>query len=128
MEEVNDLRQKATSGVVWTAVQKYSVTFITFVSDLILARLLLPEDFGCVEMLAIFMLLSGTLVNGGFGSALIQKKRPTQVDYSTIFFWNMGMSVLIYAVLFFCSPAISRYYRTPLLCPVLRDNIRWDRA
>ncbi len=120
MEEKKDLRQKATAGVVWTAVQKYSVTFITFVSDLILARLLLPEDFGCVEMLAIFMLLSGTIVNGGFGSALIQKKRPTQEDYSTIFFWNMGMAVLIYAILFFCAPSIARFYKTPLLGPVLR--------
>lgn len=120
VEGNKDLRQKATTGVVWTAVQKYSVTFITFVSDLILARLLLPEDFGCVEMLAIFMLLSGTIVNGGFGSALIQKKRPTQEDYSTIFFWNMGMAVSIYAILFFCAPSIARFYKTPLLSSVLR--------
>ena len=120
MPETTTLRQKATSGVVWSAVQKFSVTFITFVSDLILARLLLPEDFGCVEMLAIFMLLSGTIVNGGFGSALIQKKRPTQEDYSTIFFWNIGMAVVIYAILFFCAPSIARFYKTPILNPILR--------
>ena len=53
-----DLKVKAASGMVWTALQKFSVTLITFVSDIILARLLTPYDFGCIEMLAIFVLLS----------------------------------------------------------------------
>ncbi len=100
--------------------QKYSVTLITFVSDIILARLLAPYDFGCIEMLAIFMLLSETMVNGGFGAALIQKKRPTQEDYSTIFFWNLGMAVVLYIILFFCAPAIASFYKIPKLSLVLR--------
>lgn len=120
MSETNSLRQKATSGVIWTAVQKYAVTFITFVSDIVLARLLSPYDFGCIEMLAIFMLLAETFVQGGFGTALIQKKKPTQEDYSTVFFWNLGVAVLMYVVLFFCAPAISRFYKTPTLSPILR--------
>lgn len=120
MTEAQGLRQKATQGVIWTAVQKYSVTFITFVSDIVLARLLTPYDFGCIEMLAIFMLLSETMVNGGFGAALIQKKRPTQEDYSTIFFWNLGMGTVLYLVLFFCAPAIAGFYNIPLLSSVLR--------
>lgn len=106
--------------MVWVTVQKFAVTFITFVSDIILARLLSPYDFGCIEMLAIFMLLSETLVHGGFGSALIQKKRPTQEDYSTIFWWNLGMAAVMYVILFFCAPAIARFYKIPLLCSVLR--------
>lgn len=120
VNETGGLRQKATSGVVWTALQKYSVTFITFVSDIVLARLLTPYDFGCIEMLAIFMLLAETFIQGGFGTALIQKKKPTQDDYSTIFFWDIGMAALMYGILFLCAPAISRFYDTPLLCPVLR--------
>ncbi len=120
MSESSRLRQKATTGVVWVAIQKYSVTLITFVSDIFLARLLTPYDFGCIEMLAIFMLLSETLVNGGFGSALIQKKKPTQEDYSTIFFWNLGMAALLYAILYFCAPAIASFYKIPLLSSVLR--------
>lgn len=106
--------------MVWVTVQKFAVTFITFVSDIVLARLLSPYDFGCIEMLAIFMLLSETLVHGGFGSALIQKKRPTQEDYSTIFWWNIGMAAVMYAILFFCAPAIARFYEIPLLGSVLR--------
>lgn len=120
MSSTKSLRQKATSGVVWVSIQRISTTVITFISDIILARLLLPYDFGCIEMLAIFMLLSETMVNGGFGSALIQKKRPTQEDYSTIFFWNLGMATLLYVILFFCAPAIARFYKIPLLSSVLR--------
>ncbi len=120
MPNHNSLKQKAAAGMVWTALQKYSTMFITFISGIILARLLTPYDYGCIGMLSIFMVLAEAIIDGGFGSALIQKKRPTQEDYSTIFFWNMGMSFLMYAVLFFCAPAISRFYKIPILCDVLR--------
>lgn len=106
--------------MVWTALQKYSTMFISFISGIVLARLLAPYDYGCIGMLAIFMTLAESFIDGGFGSALIQKKKPTQEDYSTIFFWNIGMAVLMYAVLFFSAPAISRFYNIPLLCDVLR--------
>ena len=115
-----DLKQKTITGVAWTALQKYSTMFIQFVSGIILARLLTPYDYGCIGMLSIFMVLAETFIEGGFGSALIQKKRPTQEDYSTIFYWNLGISVLMYAILFFSAPAISRFYDIPLLCDVLR--------
>ena len=106
--------------MVWTALQKYSTMFIHFISGIILARLLTPYDYGCIGMLAIFMTLAEAFIDGGFGSALIQKKRPTQEDYSTIFFWNLGMAVVMYAILFVSAPAISRFYNIPLLCNVLR--------
>lgn len=107
-------------GVVWTALQKYSTMIISFVSGIILARLLTPYDYGCIGMLSIFMVLSEAFIDGGFGSALIQKKRPNQEDYSTIFYWNIGMSAVMYVVLYFCAPAISRFYNIPLLRDVLR--------
>lgn len=115
-----DLKQKAAAGMVWTALQKYSTMFISFISGIILARLLTPYDYGCIGMLAIFMVLAETIIDGGFGSALIQKKKPTQIDYSTIFYWNIGMSVVMYAVLFVSAPAIARFYNIPLLSSVLR--------
>ena len=115
-----NLKQKAASGMVWTALQKYSTMFIQFISGIILARLLTPYDYGCIGMLSIFMVLAESFIDGGFGSALIQKKRPTQEDYSTIFWWNIGMALLMYAILFVCAPAISRFYKIPLLCDVLR--------
>ena len=114
------LKQKAAAGMVWTALQKYAKMVIQFISGIILARLLTPYDYGCIGMLSIFMVLAETFIDGGFGSALIQKKNPTQEDYSTIFFWNLGMAVLMYIVLYFCAPAISRFYKIPILSSVLR--------
>ena len=106
--------------MIWTALQRYSTMLIQFISGIILARLLTPFDYGCIGMLMIFMVLAEAFIDGGFGSALIQKKRPTQEDYSTIFWFNIGMSVLLYAVLYFSAPAIARFYDIPLLCNVLR--------
>lgn len=114
------LKQKATSGMVWMAVQKYSTMFIQFISGIILARLLTPYDYGCIGMLAIFMVLADVIIDGGFGSALIQKKQPTQEDYSTIFFWNLCVAVVLYSILYACAPAIARFYNIPLLSKVLR--------
>ena len=116
----DDIKQKAASGMVWTSLQKFAGMGISFISGIILARLLTPEDYGCIGMLSIFMLIAGSFVDGGFASALIQKKRPTQEDYSTIFFFNLGMSIVMYAILFFSAPAIARFYKMPLLCSVLR--------
>ena len=115
-----NLKQKAAAGMVWTALQRYSTMFIQFISGIILARLLTPFDYGCIGMLMIFVVLAEAFIDGGFGSALIQKKRPTQEDYSTIFWFNIAMSVLLYAVLYFSAPAIARFYDIPLLCDVLR--------
>lgn len=114
------LKQKAVKGMAWSAVQRYSTMLIQFVSGIILARLLTPYDYGCIGMLMIFMVLAESMIDGGFGSALIQKKNPTQTDYSTIFFWNMGLSVVLYAVLFLSAPAIASFYGIPLLSNVLR--------
>ena len=106
--------------MVWTALQRYSVMFIQFISSIILARLLTPYDYGCIGMLSIFLVLAESFIDGGFGSALIQKKRPTQEDYSTIFWWNIGIAVLMYTVLFLSAPVIARFYNIPILCNVLR--------
>jgi O-antigen/teichoic acid export membrane protein len=115
-----NLKQKAASGMVWMAVRKYATMFIQFISGIILARLLTPYDYGCIGMLAIFMVLADVIIDGGFGSALIQKKRPTQEDYSTIFFWNLFVAVVLYAILYVSAPAIARFYDIPLLSKVLR--------
>ena len=104
----------------WTSISKFSAIGIRFISGIVLARLLKPEDYGCIGMLSIFMVVAGSFVDCGFASALIQKKRPTQEDYSTIFFFNMAMSSLMYVILFLCAPAISRFYKISLLSSVLR--------
>lgn len=114
------LKQKAATGMIWTAIQKYSTMIIKFISGIILARLLMPEDYGAIGMLLIFMSLAEVFIDAGFGSALIQKKNPTQTDYSTVFYFNIVMSVILYGVLYLSAPAIATFYRMPILCKVLR--------
>ena len=116
----DNLKHKAASGMVWTAIQRYSTMLITFFSGIILARKLMPEDYGVIGILFIFMSLAEVFIDAGFGSALIQKKNPTQKDHSTVFYFNIVMSVILYAVLFFSAPAIAEFYRMPILCKVLR--------
>ena len=120
MSDNQKLKEKATFGMVWTSIQKYTNTIASFVSGIVLARLLTPEDYGCLGMLTVFTSLAYSIVSMGFSSALIQKKRPSDEDYSTVFFWNEAISVLMYFILFFSAPAIARFYRIPLLNDVLK--------
>lgn len=114
------LKQQTVSGIAWSTIQKFSFLAISFVSNLVLARLLSPDDFGCIGLLAVFISISQTFVDSGFGSALIQKKEPTQEDYSTIFFWNMGIAILLYLILFCIAPIIARFYKLDILSDILR--------
>ncbi len=104
----------------WNGLGNTGSSLISFVSNIVLARLLLPSDFGCIAMLYVFMALSNTLINGGFGAALIQKKDPTKEDYNTVFYWNIIAALLLYFILFFFSPVIARFYQLPQLSSVLR--------
>ena len=93
---------------------------LQFGVNLVLARLLLPSDFGYIALLAIFMALSRVMIDGGLVAALIQKKDATDNDFSLIFFWNLALSVLFYGLLYLSAPAIADFYRLPLLCKVIR--------
>lgn len=114
------LGNKTLKGVSWSALERFSFQGITFIIQLVLARLLTPSDYGVIAMLSIFLQLAQVLIDCGFGNALIKKQDCTDVDFSTVFFFNLGISLLIYFILFFLSPFISRFYDTPLLTPVLR--------
>ena len=116
----SDLKRKAISSMLWGGVEKCGTLGMVLISNIILARLLLPEDFGCIAMLNVFIALANSLVHGGFGSALIQKKFPTHIDYTSVFWTNFVISVVTYAILFFLSPVIANFYKIPLLIKVLR--------
>ena len=79
------LKEKTISGIVWSAVEKFGYTFIMFLSNLFLARLLSPNDFGSIGMIMVFVAIASIIVDGGFTSALIQKKTISDEDYSTAF-------------------------------------------
>lgn len=112
--------RKAARGTVWASIDRFTVLGITFLVNLVMARILSIEDYGLVGAITIFTNVSTVLIDGGFGSALIQKKEPTQTDYSTIFYWNFGLALVIYALLYLAAPMIAGYYRQPELVGVLR--------
>lgn len=114
------LKKQTFSGMIWSFIQRSGTMIISFITTMVLARLLSPDDFGIIGMLLVFTSLADTLVNGGFHSALIQKKHPTDEDYSTVFYWNLIVSIILYLLLFFGAPLIARYYNMPLLIKVLR--------
>lgn len=114
------LKQKTITSMTWNAVQRFGTMSLSFVSNLVLARLLLPSDFGCIGMLTIFIALSEAIIDGGFGAALIQKQETTQKDYSTIFYWNLFVSFLFFIIIMVLAPVIANFYHMPSLCEVLR--------
>ena len=114
------LQDKAVSGLFWSGIGRFGAIALNFLSNLVLARLLLPGDFGAIGMLYLFIALSNEFVMAGFGTALVQKKHPTQMDFTSVFWWNLTASIVLYFILFFSAPAIARFYAMPELCPILR--------
>lgn len=116
----SNLRDKTVRGVAWSFVERFSVQAVTFVLELVIARLVGPDNFGLIAMLAIFMSVSQVFIDGGFSSALIQRKECNERDFSTVFYVNFGISLVIYALLFAAAPYIAEFFRQPILAPVAR--------
>lgn len=114
------LKDKVIRGALWNGTEKFGTTLLLFVSNLILARLLSPDDFGCVGILMVFVSLADTVVDGGFSSALVQKEQVTDADNSTILIWNIVVSLSLYVILFLIAPTIASFYDIELLADVLR--------
>lgn len=114
------LKKQALSGIIWTFTQQVGVQGINFFVQIILARFLLPEAFGLIAMIQLFMAIGKALMDGGMTSSLIRTKNPDQSDYSTIFFINLFSSILIYAILFSTAPFISSFFQQPQLTLLIR--------
>src|SRR5690554_902519 len=106
--------------MLWSFLIQGGTQFINFVVTVLLARLLLPEEFGLIGMIAIFLAISRALLDGGFVSSLIRTKDADNIDYSTVFFVNLISSVLLYALLFFAAPFIAAFYGEDILIYLIR--------
>jgi O-antigen/teichoic acid export membrane protein len=114
------LKSKTLTGVLWTFSQQFSVKVLSFLVHIILARLLLPEVFGLIAIVGIFVTIGQTLVDGGMTSSLIRTQNADQKDYSTVFFLNLISSVIIYFILFFSAPLIASFFELPQLTSLVR--------
>jgi O-antigen/teichoic acid export membrane protein len=114
------LQAKAISGFFWTFSQQFSIQLINFIVSIILARILLPEEFGLIGMIALFIGIGNVLVDSGLASSLIRTSNPDQKDYSTVFFINLTGSLLIYVLVFLAAPAISGFFNQAILTSIIR--------
>lgn len=114
------LKKKTTKGVLWSAIERFSVQGVQFLVMIVMARLLTPEDYGLIGMLAIFMAVSQTLIDSGFSQALIRKKERTEIDNSTVFYFNLVVGLLLYFILFVVAPYVAKFYETPELTAIMR--------
>lgn len=99
----------------WSSIDRFTTQGIQFVFSILIARLLSPSDYGVVAMLGIFLAVSQTFVDSGFGVALIRKIDRTDTDFSTVFYFNIAVGLFFYAVLWLASPYIAAFYDIPLL-------------
>jgi O-antigen/teichoic acid export membrane protein len=116
----SDLKQTAAKGSGWSAIERLGSQGTQFLFGIILTRILLPEDYGMVGLVLIFIAVGQTLVDAGFSSALIWKKNTTQTDYSSVYYFNIGVSLIIYIFFFFLAPLIARFYEKPELITLIR--------
>lgn len=106
--------------MLWTGLDRLGTRFIQFVIEILIARVLLPSDYGLIGMLAIFMVIAQTFIDSGFSNALIQKKDRNLNDYSTVFYFSIIVASFIYLILYFSAPFIAEFYHQPILCNVSR--------
>lgn len=114
------LKQKTVSGLLWSFVDTIAGQGITFIVGIILARILSPREFGLIGMITVFIAISESFINSGFSSALIRKKDCTNIDFSTVFYFNLAAGILFFLILFFTAPFIACFFDEPKLKPIVQ--------
>lgn len=117
---MSELKTKTVKGVAWSAVERFTAQGIQFVFNILIARILLPEDYGVVAMLGIFLAVANTFIDSGFASALIRKPDRTEADCSTVYWFNVAVSAFCCLLLWVTAPLIASFYDIPLLTKVTR--------
>lgn len=115
-----NLKTTVLSSLFWKFMERVGVAGAMLVIQIVLARLLLPEDYGVIALIAVFIAVAQIFVESGLNTALIQKKNVDDLDYSSVFYLSLGLAVILYGILFITSPFIAAFYENDLLIPVLR--------
>ena len=114
------LKQATTKGLFWSSVERFSNQGVQFVFSIILARLLSPSDYGIIAMVTIFFAVAQSFVDSGFSNALVRKTDRVEEDLSTCFYFNIGVGIIAYIVLFLIAPLVANFYSQPILSPIIR--------
>ena len=113
-------KEEFVRGILWSAVDKFGIVVVQIILEIVMARLLLPSDYGVMGIIAVFLAIGQVFTDGGFSNALIQKQDRSETDFSTVFFCNLIVSVGFYGFLFIGAPYISQFYNLPVLTDIIR--------
>lgn len=116
----HDLNKKILSGTIWKFSERITAQGVSFIVSMILARLLMPEDYGAISVINIFITIADVFLTSGLASALIQKKEASELEFNTIFYCNLIFGLIIYFIIFFSAPLIAHLYNMPILTLVMR--------
>lgn len=119
-QENSNLNTKVITGLFWKFSERISAQLISLIVSIILARLLTPSDYGSVALVMVFISIANVFVSSGLGNALIQKKEVDYLDFSSVFYFNIAISLVIYCLLFITAPYVAAFYEMSVLSPVLR--------
>ncbi len=119
-ESVSNMKRKSLTSFVWRMGEGVIAQGMTFIVGMILARLLMPDEFGIVALSGIFLAVVGVFADCGLGQALIQKKKVDDLDTNTVFYTGLGLSALLYTILFFSAPFVAQMFEQPMVSPLMR--------
>lgn len=114
------LKRSAFGSMIWKFAERVCAQLVSLVVSILLARMLMPEDYSVVGIVAIFFAFCNVFISGGLNASLIQKKNATVEDYSTVLYLNLAMASTLYVLMFFCAPVIARLYEKPQLTSIIR--------
>ena len=116
----NLMKKTIIYNLIWKFSERISSQLVTLIISIILARILNPEDYGSIALVMVFITIADVFVSNGLGSVLIQKKNADNLDFSSVFYINILISVIIYTILYVFAPHVARFYNMPILSPALR--------
>jgi len=118
--EEKNTKNKVISSLFWKLLERGGTQGIQFVVQIVLARLLAPDVYGIIALIAIFIAIANVFIQSGFSTALIQKKDPNESDYSSVFYLSLFVAGFLYILIFFTAPLIASFYNIPQIIPVIR--------
>lgn len=116
----SSLKKQIMSGMVWKFAERFIAQGVSFIVSLVLARILMPDDYGVVSIINVFITVADVFLTSGLNTALIQKQDADELDFSTIFYCNLGLGILLYVVLFVAAPWMAKAYDMPILTSAVR--------
>lgn len=119
-KQERSLENKVIGGLAWKFMESTCAQLVTFVVSIVLARLVPPSDYGIIAMVTIFITIANVFVTSGFGNALVQKQDADNIDFSTVFYFELIFSIIIYVIVFILAPVVAKFYGQPIITPVMR--------